>query len=421
MNRIDDAVAELAQPAGLARALAQAFDGVARRRACVAFSRGSNWASAFVADGGRGGTNMPREPMPVGCLAKLLTATLAIRVMAELGIGLHTRVTELLDLREARAVLARITLRQLLEHTHGLDCARIGPPPVRSGFIDVRELVLDVARWRPLAAPGAMYSYGNIGAWLIGAALERVVTRPFSQLLRERLLGPLGIQTDAASSPRAAVICPASGAGLALRVVDWLRFLNSEAVDRAVACAESTGEAASLSVTPLPGWNPLERGIRLGWKYHGHGWFGHQSAWPEASALVRVNPERRIALVVISRDHAASVISGRFLGSALPELFELRTPPLQRHDAVVSPERYLDRYGSAAFEVELAQSGAALELRVHDRLRDVRQRAALLPAAGHTFFTRRPVIESFPFIQLVEPHGGRFSYLWNGRSVLPRL
>jgi len=127
MNRIDDAVAELAQPAGLARALAQAFDGVSRRRACVAFSSGGNWASAFVADGGRGGTNMPREPMPVGCLAKLLTATLAIRMMAELGIGLHTRVTELLDLREARAVLARITLRQLLEHTHGLDCARIGP------------------------------------------------------------------------------------------------------------------------------------------------------------------------------------------------------------------------------------------------------------------------------------------------------
>ena len=87
----------------------------------------------------------------------------------------------------------------------------------------------------------------------------------------------------------------------------------------------------------------------------------------------------------------------------------------------MSPERYLGRYGSAAFEVELAQSGAALELRVHDRLRDVRQRAALLPAAGHTFFTRPPVIESFPFIQLVEPHGERFSYLWNGRSVLPRL
>lgn len=421
MNRIDDPVAELAQPTALARALAQAFDGVSRRRASVAFSSGGQWAAAFVADGGRGGASTPLEPVPVGCLAKLLTATLALRMMAELGIGVNTRVTELLDVPEARAVLARITLRQLLEHTHGLDCARIGPLPVRNGFIDVRELVLDVGRSRPLAAPGAMYSYGDIGAWLIGAALERVARRPFSQLLRERLLGPLGIPADAASSANGAVICPARGVGLALGAVDWLRFLNCEAVDRAVVCAERTGEATSFSVTPLPGWNPLERGIRFGWKYHGHGWFGHQSVWPQASALVRVNPERRIALAVISRDHAAAVISGRFLASALPELFELRMPPLQKHGAVLSPERYSGRYGSATLEVELAQSGAALELRVHDRLRDVRQRAALLPAAGHTFFTRPPVIEAFPFVQLVEPHGERFSYLWNGRAVLPRL
>ncbi len=421
MNRIDAAVAELANPGGLASALARAFDGVQRRRACAAFFSCGEWASAFVADGGLCGSSAPREPVPVGCLAKLLTATLATRMMANLGIGLETRVTELLDHVESRPVLADVTVRHLLEHTHGLDGALIERLPMQHGFIDVRELVRGVGKSRPLAAPGAVYSYGNVGAWLTAAALERLGTRPFAHLLRKELLDPLGIPTDFISSARVDAICPARGLGLALGVVDWLRFLKSETVQRAVCGEERAGKPTSLAITPLPGWNPLERGIRLGWKYHGQGWFGHQSVWTGASALVRVNPERRIALVLISRDHAASVIGGRLFGPTLPELFDLRMPPLLKHGALVNPERYVGRYASAAFDVELVRSNNEIEVQVHDRVRDARQSAVLLPAAGHAFFIRPPMIESFPFVQLVEPHGERFTYLWNGSLVLPRL
>lgn len=423
VNGRDDAVAELARPAGLAAALARAFDGVQRRHASVAFRSGTASASAFIAEGGRGGPNAPREPTPVGCLAKLLTATLATRLFARHRIGLDTHIVDLLNAGTVRRRLAGVTLRHLLEHTHGLDDSLIERPPSHAGFIDVSELAQRMTSAPPLAPPGALYSYGSAGACLTAAALEACCTRPYAQLLHEELLGPLDIRIGPASTTRhdGLGICPSNGVGLALTVVDWLRFLASATLDCAQTWPRERNERTNGAITPLPGWNPLERGIYLGWKYHGHGWFGHQSVWPAASAWVRANPRRAIALALISRDHAVAVIAGRMLGAALPELFDLRMPALLRCGAPFDPERYVGRYGSAAIDVEVVRAGDALELCVHDRARGLRQRSALAPAADHVFFTRPPVPESFPYVQLVAAHGDEFGYLWNGRFVLPRL
>ncbi len=73
---------------------------------------------------------------------------------------------------------------------------------------------------------------------------------------------------------------------------------------------------------PLPGWHPLERGVCLGWKYAGAGWFGHQSAWPGASSYLRVQPERGLALAVVASAQAAALVALSVFGARLAELFE---------------------------------------------------------------------------------------------------
>jgi hypothetical protein len=174
------------------------------------------------------------------------------------------------------------------------------------------------------------------------------------------------------------------------------------------------------AVTPLPGWNPLERGVHLGWKYHGRGWLGHQSVWPSASIFVRAHPARRLALVVSSRDHPAAVVAARAFGGHLPELFDVRAPgsPLR----VPQPD-WAGTYRSAAWSVAITADVAGLALCAVETARNanpVRHRL-LAPTAGSIRFTH-PGSHAFPYAQLVPGRApAAQAYLWNGRFVLPKL
>jgi CubicO group peptidase (beta-lactamase class C family) len=413
-NENNERVTELARPANLARALAEAFDGVQRRLAFVAFRCGRDHASAFVADDGRDGSDAPDERMPVGCLAKLLTATLATATFATRGISVDTPLAELLSVG-LRALFEGVTLRHLLEHTHGIDDSLIEQPVLNDGFVNVGELAHRASVERRLSRPGDVYSYGNVGAWLTAAVLERLTARPYAALLRDDLLAPLGIRIDGAAGANGSFLCPSTGVGLSLSIRDWLRFLAYAASD-GVWLPEPGGVRSKI--TALPGWHPLEHGVRLGWKWYGHGWFGHQSAWPGSSALLRISPEREIALALISRDHAATVIAARVFGTALPELFDLRMPAPLASAGRPDLQRYVGRFSSAALCVEVRLRGGALELHLQDRARGRRQCAALSPAAEQTFFATPPKIESFAYVQFVVVRG--LTYLWNGRLALPR-
>jgi hypothetical protein len=162
-------------------------------------------------------------------------------------------------------------------------------------------------------------------------------------------------------------------------------------------------------VFPLPGWNPLERGVYLGWKYHGRGWFGHQSLWPAASLFVRAHPRRALALVVASRRHSAAVVAARVFGAQLPELFDLRIP--------------VGRSASPPCGDGVAFASAAWHAEIRGRELCVRRRGsrtihrATLSHVGGGVSLARPVIESFPHVEVVAR--GASAYLWNGRFVLP--
>jgi hypothetical protein len=262
-----------------------------------------------------------------------------------------------------------------------------------------------------------------VGAWLTAAALERTFARPYAALLARAVLEPSGVATPCdgtRGSTSAEPICPANGGSLSLTLEQWLQFLRLACVALA-GCGDVGARAGAIAapITPLPGWAPLERGVRLGWKHCGGGWFGHQSVWPRSSAFVRVNASCDTQLAVFSRDHPSAMVAARVFGDVLPELFDWRPPrPAQ---AAAACDRGIDGggYASARFDARVATGGDGLELRVHDRLRAVTERAQLAPAAAGLFFARSSTIESFQYAQLVSACGGEF--LWNGRFVLRRL
>lgn len=407
-NACVERIADLAQPERLRRELEHAFAGTVPRDVVVGLRCGSRSACTASGDGAVSVTRLPRAPTRVGCIAKLLTAMLARRAFETRRIAPDEHVSDLLSAGAARGALRGITVRQLLEHTHGLDDSLLSAAPRDSlGRIAADTLARELRAAVPLATPGALYSYGNGGAGVVAALLERLSSRPYAAQLAE-MLESLGIRAVRPANP----ICPATGGELALDA-SALLDLVAEATFAAPGvwpddeCAGDYGFA-----TPLPGWNPLERGIYLGWKYHGSGWLGHQSVWPGHSVLVRAHPRRRLALIAAARDHAAAVVAARVFGAYLPELFELKVSAQSNATQDLS----VGTFGSAAWRVDIRQAGDGLELRARRNDGSSESSAALRAVVPGLWLTR-PVLSAFPHVELVETDR---AYLWNGRFVLPR-
>jgi CubicO group peptidase (beta-lactamase class C family) len=342
--------------------------------------------------------------VPAGCLAKLLTSALALRACAEGRLALDTPLAAVLP---AARALAGITLRHLLEHRHGLDDSALAAAPYRSdGFIAATALAARLAPAR-LAAPGVRYSYSNAGAWLTAAALEHTSGRRYGTLLAEFLEQPPPLRPP----------CPALGRSLAVPVGALLELARRHA-----PWTRSLNDGAGEPVAALPGWNPFERGVCLGWKHYGDGWVGHNSVWPGASSILRVEPRSGVAIFVASADEPAAVWAARLFGASLPDLVGPQMPKVTRPSAATaSTERYVGLYRSAALSACIEQDRnprAALTLEATSVRGRRFGRRALRPYADHLFFVDPPDAATFSFVQLIEPCGAGFRYLWNGRFLL---
>jgi CubicO group peptidase (beta-lactamase class C family) len=398
---MDEHVRELCEPGELRRSLEKK---VPAGRVAVALAAGGRVAATETA----GGAGVDWAA-PVGCIAKLLTASLACKSVERGRFALDTYVAALLG-AEVEA-LRGVTVRHLLEHTHGLDDSLLTPPRQRHGLIDGEELLSRVAALQRWAAPGVAYSYGNAGAWLVAAALERLHCRAFGTFARDELLAPLGVVS--APSCDAPWLCAATGAGLTLTAEELVRFGLSALDERSLP--------AAARVTPLPGWHPLERGVCLGWKYAGAGWFGHQSVWPRASIYFRVQPQRKLALAVVACEQAAALVAIGVFGARLPELFEQRSK-LPGGRVSTDARRAAGVYEQAARVVAIEPTphglfASAWERDDGGRRRGTPTRALLVPTRGVLF--AQPATELVPYVELIPGPTGA-AWLWNGRTVLRR-
>jgi len=410
-TRVEADLAEVLDEAALRRRLDTAFAGVARKRVVVAVSDAGRRSYAAIGGGGDAADEADeaeRQAVPTGCVTKLFVAALIADEISSGTFGSDDEAARLLDMSRG-SVLTGVTIRHLLEHTHGLDDSAItAAPATADGSIDAAALLARLDGHR-LAEPGAYYSYSNVGAWLLAAVLERVHGRPFESLLHERVLEALRFR-DLRSVPCSGPgnrICAATGGALALSVRDLLTFLEARA---AVWRTES--------VTPLPGWSVLEKGVCLGWKYHGEGWFGHQSIASRVSLMARIEPRRRIALVVASERHPAPVVAAKLFARLLPELGRLelpkRLPPWQA--AALDLHAYRGRYGCAAERWTVSIEDDAPSL----RLSTASFTTPLEPAEGELFFTRIAGPGRLAFVQFVERAASSFRYVWDGRRLLRR-
>ena len=150
-------------------------------------------------------------------MTKIVTATVAVRLAEHGVLDLDAPVAgHVPALRQARPAqwASRITARHLLSHSAGLPnpipvrwvhpAGEPGPDP--GAFL--HGLLARHGRLR--FEPGARSGYSNLGPLVMAAALATATGKPFTELVSDEILGPLGMHATAFTvtphaRPRAAV------------------------------------------------------------------------------------------------------------------------------------------------------------------------------------------------------------------------
>jgi CubicO group peptidase (beta-lactamase class C family) len=154
----------------------------------------------------------PASPFRLASLSKLFTAaviyelvkskklSLDIKVFPWLGYNEPTLANQQIDPR-----LKTISMQNLIDHKGGWDREQAKYDPMyhmreiaRSLGLHVAPSRLDIARYmigEPLQfAPGSRYAYSNFGYLMLGIAAEKAKGMKYFDLVKERVIGPLGIQ-----------------------------------------------------------------------------------------------------------------------------------------------------------------------------------------------------------------------------------
>lgn len=336
-------------------------------------------------------------PMPIGSMAKTVTAVAVLR-LAERGLlALDAPVRNHLPwFRVADEAASRaITVRHLLTHTSGL--SERGYNRVLDPATTLEEGVRDLARARPTAPVGTRHQYFNPNYSTLALIVEAVSGQSYGEFVRGSIFEPLGMRDSLVGYPDPAVARMAQGHskvfGFPVPVDDPFRAhlvgagsVVSTAPDLARLAAAVGGDGSydgvrilsprsvDLMRTPADAGGPH---YGMGWetgRRHGEPVGGHSGADPAFLGRMAMMPQLGNGYVVLlNEEHLldAMVVLPQ-LGDGLIDLL-LDVPAEERGLSAV----VVGWIALAVFVGSLAASGIALW-----RLRGWRERANTLSRAG---------------------------------------
>ena len=132
----------------------------------------------------------------LGSDTKAMTAAL-VGVLVEAGkLKWDTTVAEVFPELAASLppAMTNLTLKHFLSHRAGLP-ANLNWGKFKEGSVQEqrRQVVREALAKKPESAPGAKYSYSNLGYVIVGVMIEKVTRQPWEDAMRERVFKPLGM------------------------------------------------------------------------------------------------------------------------------------------------------------------------------------------------------------------------------------
>lgn len=338
--------------------------------------------------GAAGAETDPDRVYRIGSITKTMTAVLVLQLRDEGLLDLDDPVGRFVP----ETGYADATLRGLLTHTAGLQSEPVGPWWERTPGVDLGTLVSANDGSGRVAGPGEYYHYSNLGYALLGEVAARLRGRPWWDLVRERLLAPLGMAATSyhppadcapgrsvdhfagtlTPEPHTDTVAMAPAGQLWSNVRDLLRWADFLAVGHPEVLAAATLAEMAREAAPAEGYGLGLRLMAVGERTLA----GHTGSMPGFQASLFVDREQRDAVAVLANSTTGlgpERLPALFLGLADPPECEPWTPTVALPAEVV-PVLGLWFWGNTGLTFEWSNE----ELVVRDlRSADVQDRFAL--------------------------------------------
>ncbi len=153
-------------------------------------------------------TVQPTSLFRIASISKPLTSATVMRLIQEGRLHLTDKVSQFLTFTPITGQtvdprLGNVTIRQLLQHLGGWDRDLTFDPMFRDPLIAAtlgvslpinRDHIRTYMAGQSLShVPGSTYSYSNFGYLLLGQVIEAVTGKPYEEVVRQKILNPLGI------------------------------------------------------------------------------------------------------------------------------------------------------------------------------------------------------------------------------------
>jgi CubicO group peptidase (beta-lactamase class C family) len=418
-------------------------------------------AAHGVLNAATGVKTTPDSLFQIGSITKVWTTTMIMQLIEEGRLSLDTTVAEVLPgvRLGGEDASAEVAIRHLLTHTSGID----GDIFTDTGRGDdcVALYTGDLAGAARIFPPGAAYSYCNSGFVLLGRIIEVLDGRVWDASLRERLIGPLGLDRTVTLPEEAIRYRAATGhrerprqdrpvsvwglprsvgpAGLICSSVhDVLAFARLHldggvAQDGTRLLGEPSARAMQQQRAEVPGLGDGADAMGLGWRLHrwdGRRIFGHDGGTIGQTAFLRIDPQARVAACLLTNSPQSQSLYHRLFSEVFGAYAGVTVPPSPGPApgaANPDPRRHAGRYERTSwwYEVSVRDGGLHVLSGASDDRASFAEEGThefeLHPAdgTGDNFVCRSD--DGLPWSPLVFGRlGGQAPYLFLGGRITPR-
>ena len=350
-----------------------------------------------LADAASGTPVRPETRFEIGSISKSFAGIVAMQEAEAGRLDLHAPVSQILPWLELPQPFGPITTHHLLSHTSGLAIGTEDAPTGPGAAWNLRRIP-------PTFPPGERFFYSNDGWKLVGMILERLTGTPIQELVRQRVLAPLGMSSSQAEITNSTRTDLATGYETAfddrppriehpLVPARWVvsntadGSIVSNVVDMSAYARMLLGRGASthgghdvrlisdggfeLLTTPVLADTDqtgfaYAYGLRVG-QTNGRREIAHSGGMVGYTALLVVRPDEGIACIMLlngdgdSRStvgFALDVVGAALAGDTLPEVEHPTAPTV-----VANASEYVGRYRSLDRDIEVTAADDGILLR----------------------------------------------------------
>lgn len=191
------------------------FDGLAETIEAERVATGTPGVAALVIEGNevvfahgfgsRHPTSDEHEPVTaatlfrIGSVTKMLTAVAFLQLVASGDIAVEAPVTDVIPELAGLVPegMPEISMEHLLTHGSGVvDYLEIDAPPGEQTDAALDEVLTGrlAQDGYLMSPPGRMWNYANPNYYVLGLVIERLAGQPYTRVMEERVLGPLGME-----------------------------------------------------------------------------------------------------------------------------------------------------------------------------------------------------------------------------------